>query len=883
MRGVKKFLIIAVGTFVVLIGVLALVIKLYLTDERLRNLIEPALEQQLNREVSIGSLQVGLLRSFPNMSIGLEQLAIHTPPDGDILRGDLANVERIWIDMPILPLLQSRIHVSALELDQPQILVEVYDDLSTNLIEIATDTVTSASEEPTVHEIALERIRIRDGQLAYLHADGTVLTVSDLSTDLTARLAETVSIKGVIQGGDTYYETGGIPYADHWNVALELDALAHLDSTWLQLQTANLLIEQLNIAVTGSLEDWDTERMLVDLSLEAPNASVPGFWSLLPAVLKKDVAGLEGAGVFGIKAAIKGAIAESEMPQLDAQLNIQDGMIKYPGLASSIQDLRLDARITNEAIDISRLSASAAGADLQLSGTLADFADPVFSADINLNADLGQITRYYPLEEGTSLEGLVSVDSKVAGRLSNPAALQATGGATLDQIHYDTASLEQPVDDLTGRATLEGATLRLSNLSLKTGQSDLKFDGKIERYAAFFATDVSPAQVPLITGTLTSNYFNATEQLSEDTTAVEPVVLPDVLVDVSFIADKLDYDAFHLEDARSRITLKEGVIGFSEATARFFDGLLTANGTFDLSNPLQPGFTANVDLNQLRASKFFTAFTHFDQIARLGQYLDGLFDSAASLQLRMDETFSPRLETLLAEGTFGASSGVLKGLPLQESLAQHLGVAELKTLPIREWAHRFNISGERLHVQQLAFDAGEFKFGLNGSQAFDGALDYNLSVELPQSAATALEQAPVQAALRPVTRLADAALVNPATGRITLDLKASGTFGKPTFNLNNEMMRSRLTAQASALAASARAEAQARLDSLEQAARLRAEAELAEQKQQLEEKAKKEAEKLIGNLVDSTAISTDLDSLKEKGGEVLKDRLKGLLKRKKKN
>lgn len=883
MRGVKKFLIIAVGAFVVLIGVLALVIKLYLTDERLRNLIEPALEQQLNREVSIGSLQVRLLRSFPNLSIGLDQLAIHTQPDGDELRGDLANVARIWVDMPIMPLLQSRIHVSALELDQPQILVEVYDDLSTNLIEIATDTTAAASDEPTVHEIALERIRIRDGQLAYLHADGTVFTVSDLSTDLTARLAETVALSGIIQGGDTYYEVGGIPYADHWNVALQLDAVAHLDSTWLQIQTANLLVEDLNVAVTGSVENWNAERMMVDLRLQAPNASVPGFWSLLPASLKKDVDGLTGAGTFGVDATIKGALAEAEMPQLDAHLTIEEGMIQYPGLPSAIENLLLDARITNESIQVDQLTASAAGANLQLSGTLQDFADPLLSADVDLKANLKEVTRYYPLDTGTTLQGMVVVDSKLSGRLSTPSALQAEGHASFDRVFFNTSSLEQSIESLTGRVILDGPDLNVTGVSLQTGQSDLKFEGRVVRYAAFMSSEVPANQQPLITGTLTSDYFNATEQLSDDTTSAEPVVLPDILVDVDFIADKLDYAAFHLEQARGNITLKDGVIGFSEATARFFDGLMTANGTFDLSNPLQPALTASVDLNQLRASKFFTAFTQFDQIARLGQYLDGLFDSAASLQIQMDQAFNPQLETLLAEGIFGTSSGVLKDLPLQEALVQHLGLAELQTLPIREWAHRFNISGEKLNVQQLSFDAGDFAFGLNGSQAFDGALDYNLNVELPQSAAAALEKAPVQTALRSVTQLANAALVNPASGRITLDLSASGTFDKPVLKLNNEMMRNRLTSQASALAAEARAEAQARLDSLEQAARLRAEAELAEQKKQLEEKAKSEAEKLIGNLVDSSAVSTDLDSLKEKGGEVLKDRLKGLLKRKKKN
>ena len=338
-----------------------------------------------------------------------------------------------------------------------------------------------------------------------------------------------------------------------------------------------------------------------------------------------------------------------------------------------------------------------------------------------------------------------------------------------------------------------------------------------------------------------------------------------------------------LKDVSSRITMNEGVIGFEGGSAVFMDGLLRASGAFDASNPLKPLFEGNIGLDQVRASQFFTAFNQLDQIARLGSFIDGFFDSEATIGLSMDQDLNPLMESLLAEGKFGAKSGALAGMPLQDKLSGLTGLDALNSLSFSEWSHVFNISGEKLHVQSLSFDAGDYTFSVDGSQGFDGSLDYLLKVEMPESAASTLQGAPVGGALQSVSQVANVALVDPSSNRITLDFLAQGSFSDPDVRLNSDMVRSRLTARASALADDARAAAQARIDSLENAARLRAEAELEAQKQNLEDKAKDEAGKLLDGVLDNAGVGANADSLKEKGGEALKGRLKNLLKKKKNN
>ena len=873
-RKVVSIILISLAVIILAAGVF---LKVFLSDERLRATIEPMLEEALSRDVSIERFEFRLLRSFPDISVGIDSLVIHTPD-----RPDLASIDRIWVDVPLWPLLQSRVVVKQLEIQAPKILVEVYDDLSTNLIEFSSEGEGAApAEESTVHEISLERIEIIEGEVAYVHADGTLLAVGALNGILSANLTDLLALSGSVNAGSIFYETGGIPYADGWPVSLDLDANVHLDSAWLAINSANLSLDELGLAIQGRVTDWDSDRIGVDLSLNALEASVPALWSLLPAAVTKDIEGLQGSGRVSVEATILGDIAEEELPALNARIVLEDGSVQYPGLPEPITGLSLFARVTNDELNVGRLTAKTATASLDASGIVRNFASPSLTADIDLDANLAAIDSYYPLDDSTELQGRLVADATIEGPLSNPAGLTGNGLVTFEDISYASPNLEQSVEHLQGYARLDQNTIRLENLSLTSGRSDFRFDGQLENYGAWLTT--GSEQVPLLTGRLNSNLLDVTEQLSDDTTSVGPVELPDLRMNVDFSAGELVYSPFQLRNASTRITLENGVFGFEDARAGFFEGLLAGSGTFDLSNPMRPIFQGSLSLADVRASRFFSAFSSMDEIARIGAFLDGLFDSQATLSLAMDKDFKPALETLLAEGIFGAKQGLLKDMPLQKALATYTGVSSLNSLPIRSWSHHFDISGEALHVQDLSLEAGDFLIALNGSQSFDGNMDYGFSILLPESASSALAAAPIQGALQPISQLANTALVDPSTGRIALDLSAEGPFSNPSIRLNGDMMKNRLQARATMLADEARAAAQARLDSLENAARTRVEAELEEQKQALEERAQDAASGLLEGIVDSTEAPTSLDSLKEAGEEAIKDRLRGLLRKKKNN
>lgn len=900
----NKPLKIAVGLVAVLVLLLGLAyaaLAWYLTDERLLALVEPPMEDALQREVSIGGVELGLFRSFPNVSVGLDSLRIHTPDGPEGPRADLASLTRLWVVVPLRPLLDRQLRVTALELVEPQVLVEVYGDLTSNLTGLmAADT--AAVPEPAgaspLEEIDLERVTITDGQLGYINADGTILAVSDLDVSLAARLAETYQVQGEVQAAGIRAEAGGVTYANDLTVGLDLAAEADLTNEHLRLDATQLSVEDLLLNLRGTVAGWGQEAMQVDLAFDAPEGQVRGFWSLLPASLTRDLDGLQADGRFAVDGTLQGVLSETEIPALDIRLELADGRIQYPDVPAPIENMALAARLTNDVLTVERFHAEAAGNTLDLQAVVRTFTAPILDAQADVQADLASVQRFYPLEPDEELSGRVTIDARLAGALEQPEAIEASGVVLLDGVTYASPALAQPVRDLSGRLDLTNAAIRISDLSLKTGQSDVTFNGAVDNYMAFAAETTTPGQEPVITGRATSSFFNVTEQIPEDTTG-GPIELPALRMDVTLQADTVEYDGIRLADASGRVTMQDGQIRFEQARAGLFRGVLEAEGTFDLSDPLRPAMATTVRLQDAVAASVFTDLETVNKYAQIGGLLSGLLSTEVTMGVAMDEALSPDLATAFAQGFFGVEQGGLQGLPLQERLTTYLGLDRLNPLQFRDWTHFFNVAGDQLQIRDLTLAAGDVGLTLNGTQGIDGAIDYTFTISLPPEVESTLRRAPVFEALGPVAQAVDAALVDPESGRILLDLTATGTFKEPRLGLNTGMMQARLRGQASALLAEQRARARAELDSLEAAARSRAATEV----EAAREAAEGEAQRLLedqkqavtdqlrgllpGQQPDSTADSTNVaapaDSLAKEAGDALKSRLRGLLKKKQNN
>jgi hypothetical protein len=165
------------------------------------------------------------------------------------------------------------------------------------------------------------------------------------------------------------------------------------------------------------------------------------------------------------------------------------------------------------------------------------------------------------------------------------------------------------------------------------------------------------------------------------------------------------------------------------------------------------------------------------------------------------------------------------------------GVSELREIIFKNWSNSFSVSDGRIAIKDLKINSVNTDFSVNGSQGFDGTLDYTMDVKLPGSVSDRLKVSGIGGQAINVLKDKD--------GRIVLNLLLGGVSNKPTVGLNTK-------------------EQQKQLEEL-------ARQEINKKKGELENKIRDEAKKIIQ------------DSIKQKGIEDLKkkavDKLKDLFKK----
>jgi AsmA protein len=195
----KKFLLIALGLIVVLIGA-AIAIPFVVPTETYKQQIEAQIERATGRELTIaGPLEFSIL---PQLALAAEDVRFANPPGA--AEADMASLQELQVQLKLWPLLRGAVEVDRFVLVKPVIHLEVDQQGRPNW-ELGGEPAAEQTPEPTggegggagvpVTELKLGDIRIVDGTATYTDAasgrteriEGINLSVS--LPDLQSRLA----------------------------------------------------------------------------------------------------------------------------------------------------------------------------------------------------------------------------------------------------------------------------------------------------------------------------------------------------------------------------------------------------------------------------------------------------------------------------------------------------------------------------------------------------------------------------------------------------------------------------------------------------------------------------------------------------------------------
>lgn len=187
-----------VGIFVVVVILvvvgLAVFVRFYLTDERIKAIVIPQAEKNLGRTVAIGDISVGLLSGISIADFIVKET------DG---KDDFINVKSFVISYDLLPLLQKKLIISEISLQEPTIRVQrdragKFNFESLTILEKGEekpvkDEPTAVAALPvalTIEKVSLEKARlvVRDelNELPTLETLANAKVSVDLAQDISS-------------------------------------------------------------------------------------------------------------------------------------------------------------------------------------------------------------------------------------------------------------------------------------------------------------------------------------------------------------------------------------------------------------------------------------------------------------------------------------------------------------------------------------------------------------------------------------------------------------------------------------------------------------------------------------------------------------------------
>ncbi|HLK97062.1 MAG TPA: AsmA family protein, partial [Hymenobacter sp.] len=238
-----------------------------------------------------------------------------------------------------------------------------------------------------------------------------------------------------------------------------------------------------NIAIDG------LEPMKVDGRVKA-NVDLAEMMKVYP------VQDLLLRGKLFVDGTAKGTYSKTQMPVVQAKMNLTNGYVKSKQFPAPIENLTVAGTVANPTgqlndtrVDISNFRMLLQGEPLEGRVATQGVDKLIFDADVKGTVDLTKLTKIFPLE-GMTVTGRLNGNVAAKGNMADIEAgryqtVVASGTVNAQNITYKSKDLPQGMKVTKATATFNNDKIMLQNMSGFVGSPDIAASGTISNYMGY--------------------------------------------------------------------------------------------------------------------------------------------------------------------------------------------------------------------------------------------------------------------------------------------------------------------------------------------------------------------------------------------------------------
>ena len=519
-RKVLKGAAIAVATIVVLLVGTAVAIPFFFKDKIMAQ-VKLEANKQLTAKMDFKDVDISIFRSFPNVSVGLDNFSITGTGRFEGIK--LMQMQRFDVGLDIMSVIRGDkpMNIKKIWLTNPIIYVRVLEDGTANYNITKPDSTKKVEDKgkPSEFALKLSKYGVTNGMITYeddkrgafceikgLNHDGSgdfTANTYDLQTE-TAMSALTTAYKGV-----TYLK----------NAKIDAELTIGIDNknSRYTFKNDNIKLNDLELAFGGWLQMQKDYTM--DLHFKSKSADFKSLFSLIPSAYTADYNDVQASGKAAFDGAVKGTFNDNSYPSVKLNITAANAKFKYPKLPMGMDDINAEVHINSPNKDFDNLKVDIPKLHLRLGANPFDatfflktpMSDPDIRSTVKGIVNLADFSKAYPVDGLNG--GIINADVHCNTRLSYITNSQYEkvdmgGTASVSELSYKTAAYPRVyIKSLSANFT--PSNVEIPNFSGLLGKSDVSASGKLDNPLAYFSGTKTMKGVLK----MSSNAFDANEWL----------------------------------------------------------------------------------------------------------------------------------------------------------------------------------------------------------------------------------------------------------------------------------------------------------------------------------------------------------------------------------
>ena len=746
----------------------ALLILPFAFKGKIVSAVQTAANKNLKATVSFNpELSLSLIRNFPNLSLGIDDLKI---VGKDSFANDtLINAPHLNLVVDLASVFGGgEIVIRKIHLQDARANIIFLKSGAANFDIAMADT--TATEKPTTDtsapmSLSIKELNIENTRIHYIdHSMDFELTTEGTNLLSQGDFADALfTLNNKIGIDRASMSFGGMTLLSKAKISGETAIDMDLNQMKFGFADNQFQINDLPLIAKGWIKMGEID-MDMDIDVRTPNSDFKSFLSVVPGCYTENFSDVKASGTMGLVLTMKGIMNDLRMPATHVELKVKDAGFQYPAMPANASNIQLnftlvntDGNPDNTHIVVAPLKAVLGGDPISVELDLkTPVSNPYAKGKIDIDLHLDEWKKLIPLESGTDISGEVKAHFAFDGHYSAIAKkefndLQASGNIALNQIKYNaTGSLPLAMKTLT--LSVSPSDFAVLGDGIQYGKSAMSLNGKLQNMLGFYLNKetlsgsliVNSASIDLNEwmgamgeeasgGTSTAdasagNNDDAAAANSSGATATSAPHIPDNLnLMLNMNVGQLIFQDYKFQQATAKVDVANGKVTVDPLSALFLGSKVELKN-MAYSYPLggKPQFTTDFNILNVNPSDIANTLSLIKEYAPILGRIQGLANLQTTAGLSFSPTLSPDWGSMTASGLFDLFSGQLDIPTWMGDAAKQLQWGKDAKLALKPTKAGFGIENGKITLK----DSISVALPKDASMKMGGYMDLNKQLHL---------------------------------------------------------------------------------------------------------------------------------------------------------